>query len=129
MGGARHLHVKLTVDGKSYTQPIVVKQDPRVKTPALAMQQVYALTSAMYYGAADARIAATRLGAVRQQLTKLRTRDRRRRRSQRSNKKAAALEGTPPAAGGRSRRWRWWRSRRAAAAAPAVARAPDTCGA
>ena len=41
--------VKLTVDGKSYTQPIVVKQDPRVKTPALTMQQVYASTSAMYY--------------------------------------------------------------------------------
>ena len=28
--------VRLTVNGKSYTQPIVVKQDPRVKTPALA---------------------------------------------------------------------------------------------
>ncbi len=63
--------VKLTVDGKSHTQPIVVRQDPRVKTPALAMQQVYALTKAMYYGAADARIAATKLGAIRQQVAKL----------------------------------------------------------
>ena len=33
--------VKLTVNGKAYTQPIVVKQDPRVKTPLLAMQQIY----------------------------------------------------------------------------------------
>jgi photosystem II stability/assembly factor-like uncharacterized protein len=40
--------VKLTVDGKTYSQPIVVKQDPRVKTPALAMQQVYTLSRAMY---------------------------------------------------------------------------------
>jgi photosystem II stability/assembly factor-like uncharacterized protein len=40
---------KLTVNGKTYSQPIVVKQDPRVKTPALAMQQVYTLSKAMYY--------------------------------------------------------------------------------
>src|SRR5262249_1512918 len=29
--------VKLTVNGASYTQPLTVKADPRVKTPALAM--------------------------------------------------------------------------------------------
>jgi photosystem II stability/assembly factor-like uncharacterized protein len=40
--------VKLTVNGHTYSQPIVVKQDPRVKTPALAMQQVYTLSKAMY---------------------------------------------------------------------------------
>jgi hypothetical protein len=40
--------VKLTVDGTTYTQPITVKQDPRVKTPPLAMQQVYTLSRAMY---------------------------------------------------------------------------------
>jgi PKD repeat protein len=40
--------VKLTVDGKTYSQPIVVKPDPRVKTSALAMQQVYTLSRAMY---------------------------------------------------------------------------------
>src|SRR5262245_21883297 len=32
--------VKLTVDGKTYTEPLVVKNDPRVKTPAIHMQQV-----------------------------------------------------------------------------------------
>jgi hypothetical protein len=94
--------VKLTVNGKSYTQPIVVKQDPRVKTPALAMQQVYTLTGATYYGAADARQAAGKIAALRQQIAKLQP--------QASpavapalaafEKKAAALEGTPPAAGG-----------------------------
>ena len=89
--------VKLTVNGKSYTQPIVVKQDPRVKTPALAMQQVYTLTKAMYYGAADARIAATKLGALRQQVAKLPAQ---RAAAQAFGEKALALEGTPPAAGG-----------------------------
>ena len=92
--------VKLTVDGKSYTQPIVVKQDPRVKTPALAMQQVYTLTKAMYYGAADARIAATKLGAVRQQITKLQAQGAVAEALAAFGQKAGALEGTPPAAGG-----------------------------
>jgi hypothetical protein len=40
--------VTLTANGKTYTQPITVKQDPRVKTPALAMRQVYTLSRAMY---------------------------------------------------------------------------------
>jgi hypothetical protein len=89
--------VKLTVEGKSYTQPIVVRQDPRVKTPALVMQQVYTLTKAMYYGAADARIAATKLGALRQQIAKLPAQGAA---AQAFGEKALALEGTPPAAGG-----------------------------
>ena len=63
--------VKLTVDGKSYTQPIVVKQDPRVKTPALVMNQVYTLTNSMYYGAVDAQQAATVVGQLRAQAAAL----------------------------------------------------------
>jgi len=51
--------VKLTVNGKTYAQPITVKQDPRVKTPALAMQQVYSLSAAMYFEAKAAAQAAT----------------------------------------------------------------------
>src|SRR4029077_15548826 len=60
--------VKLTVDGKSYTQPIAVKQEPRVKTPALAMQQVYTLSRATYYGAVDALAAARQAHALRDQI-------------------------------------------------------------
>jgi hypothetical protein len=63
--------VKLTVDGKSYSQPIIVKQDPRVKTPALVMQQVYTLTKSAYYGAIDAREAAQRAQSLRDQIAKL----------------------------------------------------------
>src|SRR5262249_62336023 len=36
--------VKLTVDGKSYTQPLTVKMDPRVKTPPLGLQQQFTLS-------------------------------------------------------------------------------------
>jgi hypothetical protein len=60
--------VKLTVNGKTYSQPIVVKQDPRVKTPALAMQQVYTLSKAAYYGALDAQDAAKQVRGVRDQI-------------------------------------------------------------
>ncbi len=57
--------MRLNVNGKSYTQPITVAADPRVKTPAAAMQQVYSLSEAMYYGAIDAQVAAARLTALR----------------------------------------------------------------
>jgi hypothetical protein len=60
--------VKLTVDGRSYTQPITVKQDPRVKTPAPVMRRVYDLTQAMYFGAREAEEAAMRLARVREQI-------------------------------------------------------------
>jgi photosystem II stability/assembly factor-like uncharacterized protein len=54
--------VKLTVNGKTYSQPVVVKPDPRVKTPALAMQQVYTLSREMYY---ETRAAAAAADAAR----------------------------------------------------------------
>jgi hypothetical protein len=50
--------LKLTANGRTLTQPIVVKPDPRVKTPALAMQQVYTLSRAMWDEAAAAHAAA-----------------------------------------------------------------------
>ena len=60
--------MKLTVNGKTYTQPIVVKADPRVKTPALAMQQVYSLSKAMYYGALDTQAKARQVRGIRDQI-------------------------------------------------------------
>ena len=35
--------VKLTVDGRSYGQPLTLKMDPRVKAPAAALQQQFDL--------------------------------------------------------------------------------------
>jgi len=40
--------VKLTVNGKPYTQPLVVKMDPRVKQPADALQQQFDLSKRVY---------------------------------------------------------------------------------
>src|SRR5262249_29614172 len=36
--------VVLTVNGKAYTQPLAVKMDPRVKTPAAALAQQFKLS-------------------------------------------------------------------------------------
>jgi photosystem II stability/assembly factor-like uncharacterized protein len=63
--------VKLTVNGTTYSQPITVKQDPRVKTPALAMQQIYMTSKALYYGAAGAQSAARQAAALRDQIAVL----------------------------------------------------------
>ena len=63
--------VRLTVNGKAYSQPIVVKQDPRVKTPALAMQQVYSLSKATYDGAVAAQEAVRQAGEIREQIAKV----------------------------------------------------------
>jgi hypothetical protein len=35
--------VKLTVDGKSFTQPLTLKMDPRVKTPPAGLKQQFDL--------------------------------------------------------------------------------------
>ncbi|MGV3710194.1 MAG: WD40/YVTN/BNR-like repeat-containing protein [Gemmatimonas sp.] len=63
--------VRLTVNGKAYTQPITVKLDPRVKTPALYMQQIYTLSRAAYDEALATRSAATEARALREQIAKV----------------------------------------------------------
>jgi hypothetical protein len=97
--------VKLTVNGKSVTQPLTVKQDPRVKTPALEMQRVYTMTKAMYDGAVDAQRAAMTLADVRQQAAKRRAeaKDALAAALDAFNERAAALEGTRPGEGGGGR--------------------------
>lgn len=59
--------VKLTVNGRSYTQPITVRQDPRVKTPAAAMQQIYGTIDA----AQDVAVAVRSLTGLRDEATAL----------------------------------------------------------
>jgi photosystem II stability/assembly factor-like uncharacterized protein len=82
--------VRLTVEGKSYTQPLTLRMDPRVKTPAVGLQQQFTLSKELY----DEILAAQKaLGQVR---------------GIRAQAGAAAfaarlteLEGTPGAGGGR----------------------------
>jgi photosystem II stability/assembly factor-like uncharacterized protein len=64
--------VRLTVSGKSYVQPITVKQDPRVKTPPLVMARVYALTAAAYRSAIDAQTAVQDATGLRERLARAR---------------------------------------------------------
>ncbi|HWH53927.1 MAG TPA: hypothetical protein VN651_20400 [Gemmatimonadaceae bacterium] len=44
--------VRLTADGKSYTQPLLLELDPRVKTPAAGLAQLASLTRELYDAAA-----------------------------------------------------------------------------
>jgi photosystem II stability/assembly factor-like uncharacterized protein len=63
--------VKLTANGKTYSQPIIVKVDPRVKTPPLVMQQVYTLSLAAYREAAETMAAAADARRVHDEIAKL----------------------------------------------------------
>jgi hypothetical protein len=65
--------VKLTANGKTHSQPITVKQDPRVKTSALHMEQVYTLSAAAYREAAGAVAAAAEAQRLRDQVAKARS--------------------------------------------------------
>ena len=56
----------------SSVRDLIVKQDPRVKTPALAMQQIYTLSKATYYGALDAQHAAEQARGLRDQIANVR---------------------------------------------------------
>ena len=40
--------VRLTVDGQAQTKPLVVKMDPRVKTPAAGLDRQFALSKQLY---------------------------------------------------------------------------------
>jgi hypothetical protein len=95
--------VTLTAGGKRYSQPITVKQDPRVKTPAAVMQQVYALTDAMYFGAVDAQAAAAEMSALREQAAKIQAQGAAAEALAAFMKKLSALEGQPQAAAGGGR--------------------------
>jgi photosystem II stability/assembly factor-like uncharacterized protein len=88
--------VRLTVNGKQYTQPLVLKLDPRIRTPAAALAQVASLSKEMYDGAVAAHVAAAQARAMSQQLAGMQGAD------------AAAFKAeldslAPPETGGRGR--------------------------
>ncbi len=59
--------VKLTVDGKSYTQPLTLKMDPRVKTPLLGLQQQFTLSKALYDDVVAAQKTLAQIRGIRAQ--------------------------------------------------------------
>ena len=78
--------VKLTVDGKSYTQPLTLKMDPRVKTTPLGLAQQFTLSKQLYDGVLEVQKALDEIRALRAQ-----TKDRQALAA--FDQKLAALEG------------------------------------
>ncbi|HSY49367.1 MAG TPA: glycoside hydrolase [Thermoanaerobaculia bacterium] len=60
--------VSLTVNGKSYSQPLTVEMDPRVKTPASDLQQQFGMSKEMYDDIAQLESVSGRVAAIRAQL-------------------------------------------------------------
>jgi hypothetical protein len=63
--------VRLTVNGHAQTQPLTLKLDPRVKTPAAGLRQLASLSREMYDGAAAAHAAYEQARALVAKLDKL----------------------------------------------------------
>ncbi|MBS1858796.1 MAG: glycoside hydrolase [Acidobacteria bacterium] len=60
--------VRLTAGGKTYTQPLTLKMDPRVKTTPLGLQQQYTLSRQLYDDILKAQKAAAELNGLRAKL-------------------------------------------------------------
>lgn len=63
--------VRLTVDGKTYTQPITIKMDPRVKTPAIELKKQYDLSDKCYREFKQAAMALDKLHSLKIQTEKV----------------------------------------------------------
>lgn len=59
---------RLIVDGNTYSQTFALTMDPRVKTPAVALQQIYSYSTDLYFDAVKANTAHTQLEALRSEL-------------------------------------------------------------
>lgn len=64
--------VRLIVDGKTYTQPLTLKLDPRVNTPSSALDQQYALSMQAYEAIKAAYQALDQVRNLRRQIRQLR---------------------------------------------------------
>jgi photosystem II stability/assembly factor-like uncharacterized protein len=64
--------VRLSVNGKSYTQPLTVKMDPRIKTPAAELQKQFATATEISQKQTDVRETRGKAANLREQIKKLR---------------------------------------------------------
>jgi hypothetical protein len=91
--------VRLTANGSSYDQPLTVKMDPRVKTPAAGLQQQFDLSMQCYDGTRQARETSAQVRSLRSQIKELQGKDVDKEIAAALadlDKKLTALEGTPP---------------------------------
>jgi len=88
--------VKLTVDGKSYTKPLVLKMDPRVKSPLTDLEQQFAMQRQASNGMNESFQALAELKSTREQvkaaMEKVSSAEANKKLSE-FDKKAAELEG------------------------------------
>jgi len=66
-----HYTVKLTVDGKNFTQPLVLKMDPRVKTPVADLSKQFAMQQVAAAGMNRSFEALEQLNSTRAQIAEL----------------------------------------------------------
>jgi hypothetical protein len=88
--------VRLTAGGKTYTQPLTLRLDPRVKTSPAALATLTSLTREMYDGARSARAAYDQARALAAQLDAVPGDD-----TSAFKTQLLALAPPPPAGGGR----------------------------
>jgi hypothetical protein len=96
--------VKLTVAGQSHVQPLTLKMDPRVKTPAAGLRQQFDLSMQCYEGMRQAQEALTQVRKLRAHLKEVRDRTDKGPLAEaiaKLDEKAAALEGPPVGRKGR----------------------------
>ena len=60
--------VKLTVDGKTYTQPLIVRMDPRIKTPEVDLRKQFEMLAGIVEGMNETFEALQQVRALRPQL-------------------------------------------------------------
>lgn len=63
--------IKLTVEGKSYTQSLTIKMDPRVRTPMAALKQQYDLSADCYHRLKRIDTVSAKLQSLHVQVKKL----------------------------------------------------------
>jgi photosystem II stability/assembly factor-like uncharacterized protein len=63
-----HYTVKLTVDGKSYTQPLIVLMDPRISTPQAELAKQFEMEAGCAQGMNESYAALQQVQALRAQL-------------------------------------------------------------
>ena len=100
--------LKLTVNGKSFTQPITVKMDPRVRLSTLEIDYLSSLTEHLYEGVLYVQTAQQQLQSIRDQVKALQEKAAGQAAVLKAldefDQKAAALQGSGAGGGGRGGR-------------------------
>ena len=104
--------VRLTVNGKTYTQPLTVRMDPRVKTSTATLARQFALSKGVYDDINRARGALDEVRALRSSLRDIRGRASGELRGSGRFGRSSGRCGRGRRAVGSAvagwRRWRWW---------------------